>query len=333
MFEAKLSESSVFKKIFEIVKDVVNDSNISCEEDGIRMQSMDSTHSALLCMHLKPKFFRRFRCDRAVTLGLSIPSFFKILKVAKDDDKLTVTAVDDDPDAVEIKFEARKSSRISSYSLNLLTIDGEELNIPDQEYHAKIVMPSSELSAIVKDLLAVDDTVVVHVNKTGLRLEAAGHQAKGEVWVKSDVPVKPVKDDDDWNDDGEGDRTLVKEEDEDEDDDIDKPVIKKRKLQESTNTIPSSSPIPKKSKEKIKRSHSETNEISGPDPQTIIQVTSNISGLTYKLKYLQAITKCASLADKVELLIGPDSPLLVQYDVGTHGHIRYYLAPQIGDDS
>ena len=213
-------------------------------------------------MHLKPKFFRRYRCDRAVTLGLSLPSFFKILKVAKDDDKLSVTVADEEADALEIKFEARstllvpyvvflslvspalppiqriysrsdsESSRISSYSLNLLTIDGEELNIPDQEYHAKIVMPSSEFSAIVKDLMAVDDSVVVHVNKTGLRLEAAGHQAKGEVWVKSDVPVKPVEDVDNWDDDGEGDRTLVvkEEEDTDEDDDVIKPTVKKRKV-------------------------------------------------------------------------------------------------------
>ncbi|KAL0582024.1 hypothetical protein V5O48_000082 [Marasmius crinis-equi] len=353
MFQAKLSSSGIFKKIFEIAKDVVADCNISCEEDGIHMQSMDSTHSALLSLHLKPGFFRRYECDRAITLGLSLPSFFKILKAAKDDDKLTVKVVNEDPDALEVQWEGKRSSRISSYSLDLLTIEVEELDIPEQDYYAKIIMPSAELSAIVKDLMAVDDNVVIRVDKTGLRLEASGNQAKGEVWVKSDLPVKPVEGEDE---DGDWDKTLVKEEEEEEEHKV-KSRTKKRKvrfslprslphrqtslqhfppqkLQESTNTVPSSSPMAKRPKQELKRSFSENNEAASAEPQTIIQVTKTVSGLTYKLKHLQAITKCAALSERVELLIGPDSPLLVRFDLGeARGHIRYYVAPQIGDDA
>ncbi|KAG7094815.1 hypothetical protein E1B28_005628 [Marasmius oreades] len=340
MFEAKLSSSTalIFKKTFEIVKDLISDTNVSCDEDGIRIQAMDSSHVALICVHLKDDFFKRYRCDRPVTLGMSMPSFVKLLKAAKDDDRVKLSVENEEGDVLKVDYEGRKSNRISSYTLNLLTIDGDDLSIPLQEYHAKVIMPSVEFAGIVKDLMAVHDNVAVDVSKTGFKLEASGHQATGEVWVKSDVPVIPVTEEDDGSEDGDGHRTLVEEEEEDHK----PPIIKKRKLQDLTNAHTRSSPGPSSSPDskhklsslKIKRSHSQGDENEDTsNAQTIIQVTSRVSGLTFKLKYLQTICKCAALAETVELLFSPDVPLLVRYNLGkSHGYIRYYLAPQIGDD-
>ncbi|KAF9262221.1 proliferating cell nuclear antigen [Marasmius fiardii PR-910] len=345
MFEAKLSASSalIFKKTFEIVKDIVSDTNIACEEDGVHVQAMDSSHVALICVHLKDEFFKAYRCDRSVALGLSIPSFFKLLKAAKDDDRVSLSVEDEEGDGLKVVYEGKKSSRVSSYIINLLTIDGDDLRIPPQNYTAKVVMSSVEFAGIVKDLMAVHENVVVDLSKTGFRLQASGLQAKGEVWVKSDVPVKAVSgegevDDDDDDEDGDGHKTLVEE------DDQEPPKIKKRRLRELTNTHtqsrsspgPSNSPnFKEKRRMKINRSNSENAAeiVDTPNARTIIQVTSPVKGLTFKLKYLQVISKFAALSETVELLFSPDIPVLVRYSLGKcKGYIHYYLAPQIGDD-
>ena len=73
--------------------------------------------------------------------------------------------------------------------------------------------------------------------------------------------------------------------------------------------------------------------------------------LTFSLKYLVNFSKSSSLCKKVQLMMSNDVPLLVSasYSVATlhqmahharvqvsyefnQGHIRYYLAPKIGDD-
>ncbi|KAI0363177.1 proliferating cell nuclear antigen [Pilatotrama ljubarskyi] len=53
--------------------------------------------------------------------------------------------------------------------------------------------------------------------------------------------------------------------------------------------------------------------------------------LTFSLKYLVNFSKSSALSKKVQLMMSNDVPLLVSYGFN-QGHIRYYLAPKIGDD-
>ncbi|TPX49186.1 hypothetical protein SeLEV6574_g01622 [Synchytrium endobioticum] len=65
---------------------------------------------------------------------------------------------------------------------------------------------------------------------------------------------------------------------------------------------------------------------------TEIELQSNVT-LTFSLKYLLNFTKATSLSKAVTLSMSNDVPLLVEYKVSDEGHIRYYLAPKIGDDA
>merc|ERR1711915_410349 len=54
--------------------------------------------------------------------------------------------------------------------------------------------------------------------------------------------------------------------------------------------------------------------------------------LTFAFRYLNLFSKASSLSPQVSLSMSPDIPLMVEYSMGTLGHIRYYLAPKIEDD-
>mmetsp|Transcript_3606 Transcript_3606/g.10225 ORF Transcript_3606/g.10225 Transcript_3606/m.10225 type:complete len:222 (+) Transcript_3606:228-893(+) len=55
--------------------------------------------------------------------------------------------------------------------------------------------------------------------------------------------------------------------------------------------------------------------------------------LNFALRYLKSFSKAAPLADRVELCLSRDVPLLVKYNIQDVGHLSFYLAPKIDDES
>jgi len=48
MFEAKLTDGTVLKRIVEAIKDLVTEVNIDVTPTGLSLQAMDSSHVALV---------------------------------------------------------------------------------------------------------------------------------------------------------------------------------------------------------------------------------------------------------------------------------------------
>lgn len=55
--------------------------------------------------------------------------------------------------------------------------------------------------------------------------------------------------------------------------------------------------------------------------------------LNFALRYLNFFTKATALSGQVVLSLSKDVPLVVEYRIEDLGHIRFYLAPKIEDDS
>jgi proliferating cell nuclear antigen PCNA len=74
---------------------------------------MDNSHVALVSVHLKEEAFTKFRCDHPMPLGVNLTSLTKVLKCAKDDDKVTLKA-SDDADTLNLTYEAPSKSCYNS---------------------------------------------------------------------------------------------------------------------------------------------------------------------------------------------------------------------------
>lgn len=72
MFEARLMQGSLLKKIIEAIKDLVTDANFDCTENDFSLQAMDSSHVSLVAMTLEKDGFEHFRCDKAVSMGMHL---------------------------------------------------------------------------------------------------------------------------------------------------------------------------------------------------------------------------------------------------------------------
>ena len=191
MFEARLVQGNLLKKLCDGLKDLVTEVNLDVSSTGITCQAMDSSHVCLVATHLRADGFDHFRCDRNLTLGVSIPNLAKVLKCAGEgrrhsaaqhacvdaqrtahrdstaahadkadlhvwcrlragnDDIITLKA-EDNGDMLTLMFESEKDGRVSDFDLKLMSIESEQLGIPDQDYSAEAKIPASEYQRICR---------------------------------------------------------------------------------------------------------------------------------------------------------------------------------------
>ena len=65
-----------------------------------------------------------------------------------------------------------------------MDIDADTLGIPDTEYDASVIMPSSEFARIVRDLSGLGESVKIEVSKDGVRFSSDGESANGNILLK-----------------------------------------------------------------------------------------------------------------------------------------------------
>ncbi|KAI0030867.1 proliferating cell nuclear antigen, N-terminal domain-containing protein [Vararia minispora EC-137] len=368
MLEAKLNEAATLKRLLDSIKELVQDAEFKCDEGGIELQAMDNSHVALVSVKLNADGFRRYRCDRPMPIGVNLNSLTKVLKCAKDDDICTLKATDDS-DVLSLTYEARNADRIAEYDMKLMDIDADTLGIPDTEYEARVTMASSEFARIVKDLSNLGESVRIEVSKEGIRFAADGESANGSILLKQtdsarkryenynaeDEAVKEEDDDEEESENKKKKRKIKKEADEEDEEDEDDEKAKKKKKAADDEDEPmdeddgefkaksddegeeeQSEAEGKKRKKassangKPKKRARKSDDDDGPVSGVSITMTAHVA-LTFSLKYLVNFSKSTSLSDTVQLMLRNDVPLLVSYMFG-QGHIRYYLAPKIGDD-
>ena len=179
MFEARIKEGGVLKKINDGLKDLVTEANFECSSTGLSLQAMDSSHVSLVALRLASEKFDHFRCDRALSIGINLTSLSKHLRPCGNDSIVTLKA-DDQSDNLSFMFEHPDQQRITSSEMKLMDIDSEHLGIPDTDFTATVKMSSSEFQHICKDFKELADTVSIAVSKNAIKFSVTGEMGSME---------------------------------------------------------------------------------------------------------------------------------------------------------
>ncbi|NWQ81960.1 PCNA protein, partial [Columbina picui] len=165
MFEARLVQGSVLKRVLEALKDLITEACWDLGSGGISLQSMDSSHVSLVQLTLRSEGF---------------DTMSKILKCAGNEDIITLRA-EDNADTLALVFEAPNQEKVSDYEMKLMDLDVEQLGIPEQEYSCVVKMPSAEFARICRDLSHIGDAVVISCAKDGVKFSANGELGNGNI--------------------------------------------------------------------------------------------------------------------------------------------------------
>ncbi|KAH7983446.1 hypothetical protein HPB52_012088 [Rhipicephalus sanguineus] len=171
MFEARLVQGALLKKVLEAVKDLINEATWDCSATGISLQAMDNSHVSLVSLNLRSDGFDKFRCDRNLSMGMNLARH-SILR-------LTYT-----PLCCFIDQE-----KVSDYEMKLMNIDTEHLGIPETDYSVVIKMPSGEFQRICRDLSQIGDSVQITCTKDGVRFSVSGDLGTGNVKLSQTANV------------------------------------------------------------------------------------------------------------------------------------------------
>lgn len=194
MFEARIVQGSVLKKIIEAIRELVSDCNLDCsEEQGISMQAMDQSHVSLCALLLRVDAFDKYRCDKAFSMGVNTGNFSKLLKCSGNDDIVTLTS-EEEGDCLFMTFEAKEQDRISEFGLKTMDIQSEHLGIPDTEYKCNVKMPAGEFQRIIRDLAVLGDTCKISVTKEGICFSGEGDLGTGKIMLKHNSTVDKDED-------------------------------------------------------------------------------------------------------------------------------------------
>lgn len=173
MFEARLVQGHVLRKVLDAIKDLLDQASWDCDEDGLHLQAMDSSHVTLVSVMLRSDGFDRFRCDNSFCMGVNMSTMTKILRCSAASDIITLKAREDG-DVLTFMFESENQDKVSDYEMKQMNIDQEHLGIPETEYAAVVTMPSQEFQKIIRDICQFGETVVITCTKAGIQFAAAG---------------------------------------------------------------------------------------------------------------------------------------------------------------
>merc|ERR1711956_173505 len=112
---------------------------------GLQVQSMDSSHVALVSLLLRESAFAEFKCDRATSLGMNVDSLGKIFKMCGPNDSLKLR-YQNDADTLNFQCESSCDDRIADFDLKLMQIESEHMEIPEQHYKVSARLPSAAVS-------------------------------------------------------------------------------------------------------------------------------------------------------------------------------------------
>ncbi|CAI4231899.1 unnamed protein product [Auanema sp. JU1783] len=181
MFEAKLANAALLKRIVESVKDLVTDAPFDCSESAMCLQAMDSSHVALVSLKMEVGLFETYRCDRTINLGISLNNLLKALRCANNDDTCMIKYEETDGDSITLCFSDPKRDKTQEVTVKMMDIDCEHLGIPDQEYSVVCEMPSAEFQKTCKDLAMFTDSMNITATKAGITFTGKGDSGQNVV--------------------------------------------------------------------------------------------------------------------------------------------------------
>jgi proliferating cell nuclear antigen len=185
-----LQEAVLLKKVVDAMKDLCKDVNFDCSEKGLQVQSMDSSHVALVSLFLRESAFADFKCDRATSLGMNVDSLGKIFKMCGPTDSLKLRW-QNDADTVNFQCESGEDDRIADFELKLMQIESEHMEIPEQQYKVVARLPSAEFLKVCRDLKEFGETMQIQASKDGIRFSVQGDVGTGNVVLKPRESEKP----------------------------------------------------------------------------------------------------------------------------------------------
>ena len=121
--ELKTVQSSIFRIMIEALKEILPDSNIEFNSSGMRIITMDLSHTVLVHLRLDGSQFEHYHCPEKMVVGVNMLNLFKLVKTMNNNETLTLYIAKADPSRLGICIENGEKNTVTNFKLNLLDLE------------------------------------------------------------------------------------------------------------------------------------------------------------------------------------------------------------------
>jgi len=176
-----------FRTLMVALKDILIETNITFQPEGMRIINMDKSHTILINLKLLSENFQEYICKKEkIIIGVNMFHLFKLINSIDNDDTLTIYIeksdyVDGIVSHLGLKFENGDIKQCKTQKLRLIEPELEELEYPDVKFSSIINLPSSDFQKIIRDLSYISDTVEIKSVGNELIFKCNGQFASAEI--------------------------------------------------------------------------------------------------------------------------------------------------------
>lgn len=180
IFNIKTVQSGAIRILIEALKEILTDGNITIDNNGIKLIAMDSTHSVLIHLKLEAQNFEYFKCNKPITIGINMLNLFKLIKTMTNSETLTLFIEKNNENQLGIIIHNSEKNSQTTYKLNLLDIQMDEINIPPAEFETELTLPSCDFQKIIRDMINIGEDIEITSIGNQLKLVCNGEFAHQE---------------------------------------------------------------------------------------------------------------------------------------------------------
>ena len=176
-----------FRTLMTALKDILLETNISFQPDGIRIINMDKSHTILVHLYLAASNFEFYECKKEkIIIGVNMFHLFKLINSIDNDDTLTIYIENNDyfdgiVSHLALRFENGNIKQCKTQKLKLIEPEQDELEVPDVKFSSIINLPSADFQKIIRDLSCISDKLEIKSVGNELIFICQGQFASAEI--------------------------------------------------------------------------------------------------------------------------------------------------------
>jgi proliferating cell nuclear antigen len=179
----KTVQASTIKILIEAMKEILTDTVFEFTPEGIKICTMDSTHTILIHLRLDSGKFEKYHCDGRRLIGMNMLNLNKIIKTINNNDTLTMFMNNDNCNVFGIQIENNeKNTRRVTY-MNLLDLENNNMEIPSATFNSVITLPSNDFQKICRDINGIAEYIEIKNVNNKLILSCSGDFCSHEITI------------------------------------------------------------------------------------------------------------------------------------------------------
>ena len=172
----KLEEPLLLSKAIELISELVVEVKMKVGEFGVSITAIDPANVAMVNFKIPKSAFVQFEAGEE-TLGVNLEDLKRILKRAGPGSSVILDNKEEGILKIQIEDRVKRN-----FSLSLINIDGEDKQMPELDFAAKVELNSVDFVASIEDCAVVADACSLAIEDGKFVIEAKGlNSARSEI--------------------------------------------------------------------------------------------------------------------------------------------------------